>query len=301
MPRRRVRSLELPTWGLIVAIYGGWLALTYNYNVLPWWVLLPMGAWLTAWHMSLQHEVLHGHPTRSQTINDLIGMPPLSLWLPYEIYRVEHLRHHREPFLTDPLEDTESYYVTPEDWARRSPLHRALTILCNTMAGRILVGPARSMIGFLMREAGRVWRGEGRARGIWARHLVACAAVVWWLVAVCDVPLWGYFLLFVYPGYMLALIRSFAEHRAASLPAHRTAIVENTPVFGLLFLHNNLHVVHHQRPNLPWYEIPRLYRAHRDALIAGNGGLVYDGYLDVARRHLVTPHHQPVHPGAARV
>jgi len=301
MPRRRVRSMELPTWGLIAVIYGGWLALTYNYNVLPWWVLLPLGAWLTAWHMSLQHEVLHGHPTRSQRVNDLIGMPPLSLWLPYEIYRVEHLRHHREPYLTDPLEDTESYYVTPEDWARRTPLHRALTILCNTMAGRILVGPARSMIGFLMREAGRVWRGEGRARGIWARHLVACAAVVWWLVAVCDVPLPGYVVLFVYPGYMLALIRSFAEHRAASLPAHRTAIVENTPVFGLLFLHNNLHVVHHQRPNLPWYEIPRLYRAHRDALIAGNGGLVYDGYLDVARRHLVTPHHAPVHPGAARV
>lgn len=301
MPRRRVRSLELPTWALIVVIYGGWLALTYNYNALPWWVLLPLGAWLTAWHMSLQHEVLHGHPTRSQTVNDLIGMPPLSLWLPYEIYRGEHLRHHREPYLTDPLEDTESYYVTPQDWARRNPLHRALTILCNTMAGRILVGPARSMIGFLTREAGRVWRGEGRARGIWARHLVACAAVVWWLVAVCDVPLPGYFVLFVYPGYMLALIRSFAEHRAASLPAHRTAIVENTPVFGLLFLHNNLHVVHHQRPNLPWYEIPRLYRAHRDALIAGNGGLVYDGYLDVARRHLVTPHHQPVHPGATPV
>lgn len=298
MPRRRIRSIELPTWALIAAIYGGWLAVTFNYQVLPWWAVLLAGAWFTAWHMSLQHEVLHGHPTRSQMVNDLIGGVPLNLWLPYEIYRIEHLRHHREPYLTDPLEDTESYYLTPDQWARRGRLHRALTVLCNTMAGRILIGPARSIIAFLIREAGRVWRGEGRARAIWARHLAACAAVVWWLVVVCRMPLWAYAILVIYPAYMLQLIRSFAEHRAASLPAHRTAIVENAPILGLLFLHNNLHVVHHQRPNLPWYEILRLYRAHRDALIAGNGGLVYDGYVDVARQHLFTPHHRPVHPGA---
>lgn len=298
MPRRRIRSIELPTWALIAAIYGGWLAVTFNYQVLPWWAVLLAGAWFTAWHMSLQHEVLHGHPTRSQMVNDLIGGVPLNLWLPYEIYRIEHLRHHREPYLTDPLEDTESYYLRPDQWARRGRLHRTLTILCNTMAGRILIGPARSIVAFLIREAGRVWRGEGRARAIWARHVAACAVVVWWLVVVCRMPLWAYAILVIYPAYMLQLIRSFAEHRAASLPAHRTAIVENAPILGLLFLHNNLHVVHHQRPNLPWYEIPRLYRAHRDALIAGNGGLVYDGYVDVARQHLFTPHHQPVHPGA---
>jgi fatty acid desaturase len=65
----------------------------------------------------------------------------------------------------------------------------------------------------------------------------------------------------------------------------------------LLFLYNNLHVVHHDRPGLPWYRIPAFYRAHRAAIVAANGGLVYDGYADVARRYLVTPHHAGPHPG----
>ena len=30
--------------------------------------------------------------------------------------------------------------------------------------------------------------------------------------------------------------------------------------------------------------------------MAENGGLVYDGYLDVARRFLISAHDDPVHP-----
>ena len=30
---------------------------------LPWWVILPVGAYFAALHASLQHEVLHGHRT----------------------------------------------------------------------------------------------------------------------------------------------------------------------------------------------------------------------------------------------
>jgi fatty acid desaturase len=71
-------------------------------------------------------------------------------------------------------------------------------------------------------------------------------------------------------------------------------------VLGLLLLHNNLHVVHHTRPNLPWYEIPAAYRRDRDRFIADNNNLVYRGYREVAGWHRLTAHHQPVHPMAAR-
>jgi fatty acid desaturase len=98
---------------------------------------------------------------------------------------------------------------------------------------------------------------------------------------------------------MLASIRSFAEHRAAPDHAERTAIVEHAPVLGLLFLYNNLHAVHHDAPGLPWYRIPSFYRTHRAEIIRANGGLVYNGYLDVARRYLTTPHHRGPHPGFA--
>jgi hypothetical protein len=46
-----------------------------------------------------------------------------------------------------------------------------------------------------------------------------------------------------------------------------------------------------------WYRIPAYYRAHRAAIVAANGGLVYDGYADVALRYLVKPHHAGPHPG----
>jgi hypothetical protein len=65
---------------LVLVIYGGWGTLTWYSAVLPLPLLLLVGAWLLAWHSSLQHEVLHGHPTRRQAINDAIGFLPLSLY-----------------------------------------------------------------------------------------------------------------------------------------------------------------------------------------------------------------------------
>jgi fatty acid desaturase len=73
-------------------------------------------------------------------------------------------------------------------------------------------------------------------------------------------------------------------------------VVENSRLLGLLFLHNNLHVVHHDAPAVPWYRLPRLYRDNRAAVLAMNGGLVYAGYGDVFRRFLLKRHDHPVHP-----
>jgi fatty acid desaturase len=67
-------------------------------------------------------------------------------------------------------------------------------------------------------------------------------------------------------------------------------------LLGPLFLFNNLHVVHHLRASLPWYELPRWYRINRDAVLTRNGGLVYHSYFDVARRYLFAPHDVAVHP-----
>src|SRR5262245_16883598 len=148
MPRLWQR-LELPTWGLVIGIYGGWLTLTMLYAVLPWWLLLPAGGWIMAWHMSLQHEIVHGHPTRSRAINAMLGFPPLSLWLPFERYRALHMAHHRDSILTDPIEDPESAYATRSQWDQwRSPV-RLLLRINTTLAGRVIVGPAITVACFL--------------------------------------------------------------------------------------------------------------------------------------------------------
>ena len=285
--------IEWPTLALALLIHLGWMLATVAAASLPWWLVLPVASWLMAWHMSLQHEVIHGHPTPVARLNDLIGSLPLNLWLPYARYKASHLGHHRGE-LTDPVDDPESQYVTAARYRRSGPLGRALMRGNNTLLGRLSFGPARAILFFLAGELRALVADDRAVRQAWLRHLPGVALVVAWLVLVCHLSLVRYILLFVYPGFSLALLRSFAEHRAADQVSHRTAVVERTPLLGLLFLFNNLHVVHHLRPGLPWYRIPSAYRADRDRLLRDNGGLVYRGYGEVARRYLLRQHHAPV-------
>jgi fatty acid desaturase len=139
-------------------------------------------------------------------------------------------------------------------------------------------------------------RGESDTRRILAQHLLQVALVLVWVLGVCRMPFWIYFVCFVYPGMSLALVRSFAEHRAAANAEKRTAIVEGSWILGPLFLFNNLHVAHHLRGGVPWYQLPRFYRLNREALIELNGGLVYAGYFDVARRYFLRSHDAAIHP-----
>jgi len=294
-PSAPPRSIEWPTWGLIILIYGGWLALTFLFNRLPLWAAGPAAAWLCAWHASLQHEITHGHPTRNRRLNALLGFPPLGLWLPFERYRDLHLDHHGdEAGLTDPAFDTESYYVPHGAWERRSPAGRLATRLLNTFAGRVLLNPLNAIPRFLFRESRAVLRDEPGSRRVWFLHALGAAALLYWVLAVCRVPLWAYLLFFVYGSSALASIRSFAEHRAAETPEHRTAIVERAHLLGVLFLFNNLHVVHHRSPGMAWYKIPSFYRQHRESLISANGGLIYRGYLEIMRRYCFREHDVPI-------
>jgi fatty acid desaturase len=290
------RKVEWPTVALAAAIYGLWFATTYFWQTMPWPALMILGAWAIAWHMNLQHEIIHGHPTRNRFVNLAIGVWPLALWLPFSTYRSTHLRHHQDQNLTDPFEDPESYYWTGAGWRDLGPLGRALARARSTLLGRIVLGPAFMMPRALYGELRDGWRGEKGARAILLWHCLQAAPVVTWTIFVCGMPLWVYVAAFVYPGMSLAMVRSFAEHRAAPDATERTAIVENATILGPLFLFNNLHAAHHLRGRVPWYQLPAFYRLNRQALIKRNGGLVYNSYIDVARRYLLTPHHEPVHP-----
>lgn len=294
--RGPMASIEWPTVALALTIYGGWLALTWWHAALPAWVAYPTLVWLVAWHGSLQHEVLHGHPTRVRAVNDAIGFPPLALWLPYAVYRSAHLRHHVDSRLTDPLDDPESRYWTDELWRRLSRPGQALVRAQATLLGRLALGPAWGIGRFFYFQFGALRAGHPAAHRIWAWHSVGVCAVLAWLWGVCGMNPLLYLVGVVYPATALTMIRSFAEHKAADRVEERIAIVERAPVLGLLFLHNNLHVVHHLAPSLPWYRIPALYRRERARLVASNGGLLYDGYADVARRFLLTPHDRVLHP-----
>ncbi|MBX5204077.1 fatty acid desaturase [Rhizobium sp. NZLR1] len=294
--RFSARLTEWPTVVLSIAIYGGFLAVTYWWQSLPPALVIFTGGWLIAWHGSLQHEVIHGHPTRFDRVNDAIGAVPLSLWLPFAIYKESHLEHHRDEHLTDPIEDPESSYFTRAAWEQLGAAGRLLALWNTTLFGRLTLGPAVMILSFLAQEWRLVRANEPGRRRIWAVHGIGVAVVVFWVTAICGIPIWLYLFGFVYVGAAMTRLRSYAEHRYADSHEERTAIVENSYLFGLLFLYNNLHVLHHRRPGVPWYRLPKVYRRNREELIRSNGGLVYDGYWEIARRFFLKPHDDPTHP-----
>ena len=300
--------VEFPTLLLILADYAGWLAVTYAYTRWPLALVAPVAVVLITLHGSLQHESVHGHPTRWERLNRLLAIVPLSLWLPYERYQHTHKAHHINPRLTDPLDDPESYYWRPEDLARLNRLSRFLHRVQQTLAGRVVIGSSWR-IGMFLRdellslvhtERRALVRNEQNVGRVWLEHLAWCVPVVLWLKLVCGMPLWVYFVAMVIPANGLLLIRSFAEHRWSPAVPERIALVEDSWILGPLFLFNNLHALHHAAPMIPWYGYNAYYRRERSRLIADNGGLIYRSYFDVARRFLFRAHDALPHP-AGRV
>ncbi|HZO22577.1 MAG TPA: fatty acid desaturase [Steroidobacteraceae bacterium] len=289
-------AIEMPTLLLLAFVYAGWLTTTFHYSRLSLAISIPLTALLITLHSSLQHEMTHGHPTRWRSLNRLLAMVPLSLWMPYDRYLQTHHAHHIDARLTDPVDDPESYYWAPDHWARLSPITRAIFRIEQTLAGRIIVGAFWRIWLFWCGELKALVHGVPSVRRMWLEHLIWLVPVVLWLKVVCGIPLWLYFVCMAVPANGIQLIRSFAEHRAHPQVPARIAIVEDSWILGPLFLFNNLHSLHHESPGIPWYQCPARYRAARERLIARNGGLVYSTYFEVARRFLFRAHDVLPHP-----
>lgn len=285
---RRSRLLQAwiahhgPTWLVLGVVTGGWLWLSIAGGDWPAWLVVLVGAPLLCWYGSLQHELIHGHLLTGSRWNERLASAPLSLWLPYALYRDSHLAHHAAPRLADPLADPESFYVSPAHWARLAPAMRALLVVNNTLLGRMLIGPLLQIGGF-WRAEWRQCRVDRAHRRLWAWHLLAVALVLAWL-QLWGFPLWRYALLVVWPGTGLLLVRSFYEHRpAGTLPA-ASVVVEAALPWRWLFLNNNYHVLHHRDPQLPWYRLHRQYQREREALLRANQGFYFTGYGQWFRR-----------------
>jgi fatty acid desaturase len=299
MAMDRKREIEWPTVGLIAVTYGVLLAVVWFHASLPWWLILPVGAYAAALHASLQHEVLHGHPTGNRVVNETMVFPTPTFWLPYLRYKQTHLSHHNDANLTDPRLDPESYYLLPDTWAAMPGVRRFLFQVNHTLAGRMLIGPAVSIARFWSAEIGDILNGNRATAKAWAWFVPAVAITVWYVVWVCGMPFWQYYVLVAYPGISLALVRSYCEHQAAEHVDHRTIIVEASPFWSLLFLYNNLHVAHHARPAMAWYRLPAFYRTERDRLIAQNNGYLMAGYGEIFSRHFLKAKEPVPYPNMA--
>lgn len=287
-----------PTWLVALVIYGSWTLIVWFHAVLPWWLILPLGAYVVAWQFSLQHETIHGFRSAPAWLRFAVAFPPLGLWFPYPLYRDSHRLHHRNTHLTVPGVDTESYYVSQAAWRAAGPLGRALMLLNQTLLVRLLFGPMIRLWKLTRREVGRVVNGDFRYLPVWALHAVGVGIIFWFVSDIAAMPWWHYIVLMAYPGMSLGLLRAFIEHRAGARPGERTAIIRSNAVFSLMFLNNNLHAAHHLKPGLSWYRLPGFYRDNREKLLAHNGGFQFRGYWQIARQYLLKPVFLPVHPTA---
>lgn len=272
------------------AIAGGFAAVLSWHDRLPIAVTVLVLAILGGWYNSLQHEVIHDHPTRWRGLNTALAIVPLGLVVRFPDYRDSHLAHHRSPALTDPDLDPESFYVSAETWRRWGPIRRALQHGMRTLGGRLTLGP--------LVFAARHWRSgfASASRAGVARRVIGHAlgvAAVLLVVRSSGVPIWAYVLGATWGGGSLSLLRSFAEHRY-TVDGTRSAVVRSGWFFSLLFLNNNLHHSHHARPWVPWFGLPAVYVASDDERDARAGAGWYRGYGELARRFLLRPFDQPV-------
>ncbi len=286
---------EWPTWVALVACYAIWFLAIVWHDVLGWLWFVP-AALMVAFHSSLQHEALHGHPTRSGLLNEVLVFPALGLFVPYRRFRDTHLRHHNNVLLTDPYDDPESWYLSRRDWHHTSPSMRCLLAVNATLAGRILIGPALALYGFWRNDLRLILAGDRSVIRAYFLHLAGAVPVMALLVW-AGVPLWIYGLCAAYPGMSILMIRTFIEHRAEETVSERTAVVEAGIVMRLLFLNNNFHAVHHDHPCMPWFELPATWQQQKLETLRCNAGYYYPGgYLQVALHWLLRRREPIEHP-----
>ena len=293
--RAGARAVEWPTLTLLGICYAVWGIGT---TMAAGW-FMPLGmvmvALAAALHSSLCHEALHGHPTRARWLNEALVFPALTLWIPYLRFRDTHLAHHQDSILTDPYDDPESNYLDAGVWERLSPVTQAILNLNNRLIGRLLIGPLVGQVAFMAGDWRAIRGGDRAVLGGWLWHIPALGLVVIWMAALGQMPVWA-FLLSSYAALSILKIRTFLEHQAHLRARGRTVIIEDRGLLAFLFLNNNLHVVHHMHPKLPWYRLPALYFANRARYLARNDGYMFRSYAEVFRRYLFKAKDPVPHP-----
>lgn len=285
-------------WPTVLLVFGCYIAFVFATTAIAE-LSVALGiaatASLVAFHSSLQHEVIHGHPLKSRFWSVALVFPAVGLLIPFERFRDTHLQHHHDPNLTDPYEDPETNYLDPAVWHRMPKPLQMLLRFNNALVGRMLVGPAISLFIFMKSDLRLALAGDRKIMRAWILHAVGAVPVITWVVEFSSMPIPAY-LLAAYFGISLLKIRTYLEHRAHERPRGRTVVVNDRGPLALLFLNNNFHLVHHMHPSEPWYRLPKRFDRNRELYLGKNDGYIYRSYLDVFIRHFLSAKDPVPHP-----
>lgn len=291
-------AIEWPTVAAITICYGAWFGLVFFGEAIPSLIWIVITGIVTTFYWSLVHEVIHGHPTSSQRINEASIFLSLGWFYPVGRFRDTHIQHHETGELTDPFDDPETWYLSGPNWRQSRGFSRHILKFNNTLFGRMLIGPMISILRFYVSEAQALWCVDRQFESLvvsWRRHFLGVAILFLLVVFFSPIPLWQ-MAAAAYVGISILLIRTFLEHQACEIHGERTVIIEKSCPIAFLFLFNNLHCVHHARPRIAWYKLPGFYKQHREAYIKRNNGYVYNSYYEVFRKYFFHAKEPVMHP-----
>jgi fatty acid desaturase len=241
-------------------------------------VVVMVGAGLTPFRNALIHEAIHGRLFAAPRLNDAAGrVLALASGVSFDLLRFGHLSHHR--FNRHALDRPD---VLPEDrpavvgWAAYYGqilgglyLSEVVATLAFLLPRPILQRLLRHVLSASEPEIRILLDGAERALAkpnrllrlrldaVLAVSLYAAAA---WLYG----PAVGVLLIGAAIRALVTSLQDNAPHYGT--PAVIGADAHNTRLPGWLaplFLHQNLHDVHHKRPDLAWHELPQAFAKAR--------------------------------------
>ena len=206
---------------------------------------------LGAWYGSLQHEVIHGHPTPWRPSTRRSPSRPLGLVVPFS----DLPRHPPRP---PPVAGAHRRRARSRElprharptWARCGPCGGARCGCCARSPAGWCSARCVAAVGAAV-ELGLGARTPCRRRSP-PRPRRPVSAVVLPSSSRPGWRRWVYVVGVAWVGGALTLLRSFAEHRWTD-DGSAVGGGPDGPVMALLYLNNNLHHTHHDRPGAPWY------------------------------------------------
>jgi len=254
-------KIAWPTIALTLAspaAYGGivWLGLS---GLLPLWLCALLLAPISFAHYSIAHESVHGNLASGglRWINDVAGwVGALGLGQSYPMLRRSHLAHHAH---TNSDADPD-IFVKGSFWRLFTVwgIACALSLLPLWLARRLRPNPYFDMLNTSEKIQALVTST--------AFFLVSVAALFGGML---NEWFWLWFAPTRLATLMLLVFFQWLPH----YPFDRTERYLNTrislwPGGGLILLQQNLHLIHHLWPAVPFYNYPALYRRLRPLLLA---------------------------------
>ena len=244
-----------------------------------WWQVMALTAAMAITGNSIYssiHEAEHGmlHPNRN--VNDFLGaLMALLFPAPYHLIRQGHLGHHRRNRTDEEAFDL--YFDGDQAWWRKLILYGIITgfywwlVVLSNIA--VLVAPfAFKRHFFEFDRPSAAFMDALNPRYFWLIQLEAVAVIVLHTLIVygLDIPLWKYATVYFGFGFAwsaMQYVHHFETQRDVLNGARNLRFIG---WIDWIWMHHNWHLVHHQRPNIPWVYLPKLAdveNAHRESLV----------------------------------